>query len=95
MVHSGWLFLAEDDRRESPAEYHEDKQGGSSQSKPPDLSGAASASIYPPEVLFKACWKCELIHGWNHGDATEEIVERSSLTFAGWADAIVHCYKCK
>ena len=30
------------------------------------------------------------MHWWNHGDSTEEVVEKSSLTVAGWADAVVH-----
>ena len=61
-----------------------------SKSKPPDASGATSASIYLQEVLSEECRKYELFHGWNPGDATEKVVDRSSLTVAGWADAVVN-----
>ena len=40
--------------------------------------------------MFKACRKYELFHGWSHRDASEEVVDKSSLTVAGWADAVVH-----
>ena len=76
------LPFADDDRRESPAEHQEDQQGGLSESKP--------SSVYLPDVLFKACRMYELFHGWSHGDASEEVVDTSSLTVAGWADAVVH-----
>ena len=57
--------LADDDMGEHPAEYHKDTPGGLSKPKPPDASGATSASIYLPEVLPKACRKYERFHGRN------------------------------
>ena len=74
--------LADDDRRESPAEHQEQQQGGLSESKP--------SSTYRPGVLRRACRKYVLFNGWNLGDASEEVVDNSSLTVAGWADANVH-----
>ena len=58
-----------------------------------------SSPVYLPEGLLKACRKYEDFHWWNHGDASEEVVEKSSLMVAGWADAIVWgvrsaCYPC-
>ena len=79
---AGSPSLADDDRRESLAGHQEQQHGGLSESKP--------SSTYLPDVLCEACRKYEFFHGWNHGDASKEVADKSSLTVAGWADAVVH-----
>ena len=87
--------LADDDRRERPAAQHEHQQGGLSKSKPrvpavrPSAVGETSASTYLPEVLARACLRYEAFYGLEPGDASAELIdETTSLTVAGWAEAV-------
>ena len=52
-----------------------------------------TSSIYLPEVLHRACRNFEKFHGMETGSATEERVDSSSLTVAGWAGTHVADYE--
>ena len=50
-------------------------------------------SQYLPEVLRRACRNFEKFHRLEFGSATEERVDASSLTVAGWADCNVDSFE--
>jgi hypothetical protein len=52
-------------------------------------ASTTTSGTYLPEVLHRACRNYEKLHNMEAGSATEERVDSSSLTVAGWADTHV------